>query len=143
MEVTDDGVEVEDVLAGGDQLASSGLIGIGGEIPTNALGNPASDKMRAYFFDNTDPDGMDPSSPAILFRRVSLMRANASSCSTGKRATKATAIMSTAEVGATKDLWHEIVLPCTQMRSGQRTSWGVIVRNLHSLCDRRSSFHPN
>lgn len=40
------------------------LIGIGGsalgpQFVANALGNPGSDKMRLFFFDNTDPDGMD------------------------------------------------------------------------------------
>jgi len=40
------------------------VIGIGGsalgpQFVANALGNPAKDKMRAFFFDNTDPDGMD------------------------------------------------------------------------------------
>ena len=40
------------------------VIGIGGsalgpQFVSNALGNPKTDKMRIYFFDNTDPDGMD------------------------------------------------------------------------------------
>ena len=40
------------------------LIGIGGsalgpQFVSNALGNPVRDKMDIYFFDNTDPDGMD------------------------------------------------------------------------------------
>jgi len=40
------------------------LIGIGGsalgpQFVANALGRPASDKLTPYFFDNTDPDGMD------------------------------------------------------------------------------------
>ncbi len=40
------------------------LIGIGGsalgpQFVAHALGNPATDKMAIYFFDNTDPDGMD------------------------------------------------------------------------------------
>lgn len=40
------------------------LIGIGGsalgpQFVANALGHPATDKMAMYFFDNTDPDGMD------------------------------------------------------------------------------------
>lgn len=40
------------------------LIGIGGsalgpQFVANALGNPATDKLTPYFFDNTDPDGMD------------------------------------------------------------------------------------
>lgn len=40
------------------------LIGIGGsalgpQFVANALGNPRSDKLKPYFFDNTDPDGMN------------------------------------------------------------------------------------
>jgi glucose-6-phosphate isomerase len=40
------------------------LIGIGGsalgpQFVSNALGHPKTDKMRLFFFDNTDPDGMD------------------------------------------------------------------------------------
>lgn len=40
------------------------LIGIGGsalgpQFVANALGHPSRDKMTLYFFDNTDPDGMD------------------------------------------------------------------------------------
>jgi glucose-6-phosphate isomerase len=40
------------------------VIGIGGsalgpQFVANALSQPASDKMSVYFFDNTDPDGMD------------------------------------------------------------------------------------
>ncbi|MDB6148532.1 MAG: pgi, partial [Spartobacteria bacterium] len=40
------------------------LIGIGGsalgpQFVTQALSNPATDKLQAFFFDNTDPDGMD------------------------------------------------------------------------------------
>jgi glucose-6-phosphate isomerase len=40
------------------------LIGIGGsalgpQFVASALGNPATDRMRVYFFDNTDPDGID------------------------------------------------------------------------------------
>lgn len=39
------------------------LIGIGGsalgpQFVANALGNPRKDKLKPYFFDNTDPDGM-------------------------------------------------------------------------------------
>lgn len=39
------------------------LIGIGGsalgpQFVTQALGNPSTDELRAFFFDNTDPDGM-------------------------------------------------------------------------------------
>lgn len=40
------------------------LIGIGGsalgpQFVTQALGHPKTDKLRAFFFDNTDPDGME------------------------------------------------------------------------------------
>lgn len=40
------------------------IIGIGGsalgpQFVSHALGNPKTDKMSVYFFDNTDPDGMD------------------------------------------------------------------------------------
>ncbi len=40
------------------------LIGIGGsalgpQFVAHALGQPATDQMRMFFFDNTDPDGMD------------------------------------------------------------------------------------
>ena len=40
------------------------VIGIGGsalgpQFVANALGNPGSDKIKPFFFDNTDPDGMD------------------------------------------------------------------------------------
>lgn len=40
------------------------VIGIGGsalgpQFVANALGNPGGDNMRVFFFDNTDPDGMD------------------------------------------------------------------------------------
>lgn len=40
------------------------IIGIGGsalgpQFVAHALGNPATDKMKPFFFDNTDPDGMN------------------------------------------------------------------------------------
>src|SRR5206468_4616040 len=40
------------------------VIGIGGsalgpQFVSHALGYPAADKLAVYFFDNTDPDGMD------------------------------------------------------------------------------------
>jgi glucose-6-phosphate isomerase len=40
------------------------LIGIGGsalgpQFVANALGNPKTDRLKPFFFDNTDPDGMD------------------------------------------------------------------------------------
>ncbi|MBC8096110.1 MAG: glucose-6-phosphate isomerase [Akkermansiaceae bacterium] len=46
------------------------LIGIGGsalgpQFVAHALGNPATDKMKLFTFDNTDPDGMDRTLAAI------------------------------------------------------------------------------
>ena len=40
------------------------VIGIGGsalgpQFVANALGQPAADKLEPFFFDNTDPDGME------------------------------------------------------------------------------------
>jgi glucose-6-phosphate isomerase len=48
----------------GGQFRNLLLIGIGGsalgpQFVTQALSDPASDKMQVYFFDNTDPDGID------------------------------------------------------------------------------------
>ena len=49
---------------GGGRFEHLLLIGIGGsalgpQFVTNALSTPGQDKMDAFFFDNTDPDGMD------------------------------------------------------------------------------------
>jgi glucose-6-phosphate isomerase len=46
------------------------LIGIGGsalgpQFVANALGHPSTDKLSVFFFDNTDPDGMDKVLAAI------------------------------------------------------------------------------
>ena len=46
------------------------LIGIGGsalgpQLVANALGHPAKDRLSIYFFDNTDPDGMDTALEAL------------------------------------------------------------------------------
>jgi len=46
------------------------LIGIGGsalgpQFVAQALGNPRKDKLKPYFFDNTDPDGMNRTLAAI------------------------------------------------------------------------------
>src|SRR6185503_14317153 len=46
------------------------LIGIGGsalgpQFVSHALCQPASDKLRIFFFDNTDPDGIDNTLSAI------------------------------------------------------------------------------
>ena len=52
------------VRGAGAPLKNVLVIGIGGsalgpQFVAKALGQPASDKMRVFFFDNTDPDGMD------------------------------------------------------------------------------------
>lgn len=46
------------------------VIGIGGsalgpQLVANALGHPSEDRMSVYFFDNTDPDGMDTALEAL------------------------------------------------------------------------------
>ncbi|HEX9782880.1 MAG TPA: glucose-6-phosphate isomerase [Opitutaceae bacterium] len=46
------------------------VIGIGGsalgpQFVANALGHPKTDKMRVFFFDNTDPDGIDTTLAAL------------------------------------------------------------------------------
>ena len=46
------------------------LIGIGGsalgpQFVAQALGNPRKDKLKPFFFDNTDPDGMNRTLAAI------------------------------------------------------------------------------
>lgn len=48
----------------GKQFKNLLVMGIGGSIlgpqfVSNALSNPGKDKMKVYFIDNTDPDGMD------------------------------------------------------------------------------------
>lgn len=53
-----------DRSANGKRFENVLLIGIGGsalgpQFVAHALGYPGRDKMRLYFFDNTDPDGMD------------------------------------------------------------------------------------
>lgn len=53
------------VVAGaGGKFKNLLVIGIGGsalgpQFVANALGRPGKDKLKVYFFDNTDPDGMD------------------------------------------------------------------------------------
>ena len=52
------------IVGSGGPFMNFLLIGIGGsalgpQFVAHALGNPATDCMRPYFFDNTDPDGMD------------------------------------------------------------------------------------
>ena len=52
------------ILGAGGSFKNYLLIGIGGsalgpQFVANALGDPRSDKIKPFFFDNTDPDGMD------------------------------------------------------------------------------------
>ena len=60
-----------DQLAGADGPFKNCLvIGIGGsalgpQFVADALGSPGSDKMALYFFDNTDPDGIDRTLAAL------------------------------------------------------------------------------
>src|ERR1041384_8745514 len=57
-------IHYDNVKGGAGYFETFLIIGIGGsalgpQFVTNALSNPATDKMRPFFFDNTDPDGMD------------------------------------------------------------------------------------
>ncbi len=52
------------IVGAGGTFKNYLLIGIGGsalgpQFVAHALGNPATDKLRPFFFDNTDPDGME------------------------------------------------------------------------------------
>lgn len=52
------------VLGNGGKFKNLLIIGIGGsalgpQFVANALGHPSRDKLNAYFFDNTDPDGIE------------------------------------------------------------------------------------
>jgi len=52
-----------EILGAGGEFKNFLLIGIGGsalgpQFVAQALGNPRKDKLKPYFFDNTDPDGM-------------------------------------------------------------------------------------
>ena len=59
------GLDIDAMLAGAKGPFKNLLvIGIGGsalgpQFVATALGQPATDKMSVFFFDNTDPDGMD------------------------------------------------------------------------------------
>jgi glucose-6-phosphate isomerase len=58
------GVHNGNVKGQGGTFKNCLVIGIGGsalgpQFVASALGNPATDKLRVFFFDNTDPDGMD------------------------------------------------------------------------------------
>ncbi len=63
-------IEFADDIHDGEIVGETGpfvnvlVIGIGGsalgpQFVSRALGNPGQDPMKVYFFDNTDPDGMD------------------------------------------------------------------------------------
>jgi glucose-6-phosphate isomerase len=52
------------IAGAGGKFQNALIVGIGGsalgpQFVSNALGRVAADKMRLYFFDNTDPDGID------------------------------------------------------------------------------------
>jgi glucose-6-phosphate isomerase len=56
-------VHSEEICGAGGPFRNFLLIGIGGsalgpQFVANALGDPQTDKLRPFFFDNTDPDGM-------------------------------------------------------------------------------------
>jgi glucose-6-phosphate isomerase len=57
-------IHAGEIRGAGDAFRNYLLIGIGGsalgpQFVANALGDPRTDKLKPYFFDNTDPDGMD------------------------------------------------------------------------------------
>jgi glucose-6-phosphate isomerase len=57
-------VHAGEISGAGGSFKNYLLIGIGGsalgpQFVANALGDPRTDKLKPYFFDNTDPDGMD------------------------------------------------------------------------------------
>ena len=57
-------IHAGNIVGSGGKFENILLIGIGGsalgpQFVANALGSPCSDRMRLFFFDNTDPDGMD------------------------------------------------------------------------------------
>jgi len=63
-------VHTKDIQGSGGPFLNLLVIGIGGsalgpQFVSTALGNPATDPMHLYFFDNTDPDGMDKTLAAI------------------------------------------------------------------------------
>lgn len=58
------------IKGAGGEFKNYLLIGIGGsalgpQFVAQALGNPRKDKLKPYFFDNTDPDGMNRTLSAI------------------------------------------------------------------------------
>lgn len=63
-------VHTEGVQGAQGAFANLLVIGIGGsalgpQLVAQALGHPATDRLRPFFFDNTDPDGMDATLAAI------------------------------------------------------------------------------
>ena len=57
-------VHTGEIRGAGGSFKNYLLIGIGGsalgpQFVANALGDPKTDKLKPFFFDNTDPDGMD------------------------------------------------------------------------------------
>lgn len=57
-------IHAGEVKGAGGTFKNFLLIGIGGsalgpQFVANALGNPTTDKLKPFFFDNTDPDGMN------------------------------------------------------------------------------------
>jgi glucose-6-phosphate isomerase len=58
------GIHAGEIRGAGGTFKNYLLIGIGGsalgpQFVAHALGNPKTDRMKPFFFDNTDPDGMD------------------------------------------------------------------------------------
>ena len=59
-----DKIHTGEIRGAGGTFKNYLLIGIGGsalgpQFVAHALGNPKTDKLKPFFFDNTDPDGMD------------------------------------------------------------------------------------
>jgi glucose-6-phosphate isomerase len=57
-------VHAGEIRGAGETFKNYLLIGIGGsalgpQFVAHALGNPKTDRLKPFFFDNTDPDGMD------------------------------------------------------------------------------------
>ena len=57
-------IHAGEIRTSGGTFKNYMLIGIGGsalgpQFVANALGNPKTDRLKPFFFDNTDPDGMD------------------------------------------------------------------------------------
>jgi glucose-6-phosphate isomerase len=57
-------IHAGEIRGAGGSFKNYLLIGIGGsalgpQFVANALGNPKTDRLKPFFFDNTDPDGMD------------------------------------------------------------------------------------